>query len=72
MKYQAKLNEKYTSALHLFHVLKVLLLKSYKVTTYFVCCCFTSAFTLADIIFNNFLELHITSEKRFLSQISLC
>ena len=40
-------------------------------TTSFVCY-FTSAFTSADIILNNFSELHLTlSEKRVLSQISL-
>ena len=41
-------------------------------TSSFVSCCFTSAFTLPDITFYNFLELHVAlSEKRLLSQVFL-
>ena len=38
-------------------------------TRSFISCCFILAFTLADIIFHKFLELHSTlSKKRFSSQ----
>ena len=60
MEYQAKLNEKYTSVLQC--------ISSFEGTSYgklqdtatssFVCSCFISAFTSADITFYNFLELH--------------
>ena len=75
MEYQAKLNKKYMSVLHCISVLKVILIKSYKIqlaTSFFISCCFTLAFTSGDIIFYKFLELHSTlSEKIFLSQIFL-
>ena len=38
---------------------------NYVATSSFISCCFTSAFTSADIIFYNFLELHLTSEKKY-------
>ena len=49
-----------------FQVLKVLLIKSY-----FLSCCFTWAFTSADIIFQNFFKLYSTmSEKDFYHKFS--
>ena len=77
MEYQTKLNEKYMSVLS--SIVAILHFKFFedisyekltKYTSSFVCCCFIPAFTPADIIFYNFLELHSKlSQKRFLSQI---
>ena len=62
----------------LFYItLKVFLLKTHNIyiatsANSFISCCFTSAFTSANIIFYNFLEHQTTlSLKRFLSQIVL-
>ena len=53
-----------------FEVLKVLFIKIYDTaTSSFISYCFTLAFTSADIVFHNFLELHSTSVKRFSSPI---
>ena len=74
VEYQSDLNEKCMLVLHCISRFEGTSYEKLQgtVTSSFVSCCFTSAFTSPDIIFYNFLELHLaSSEKRFLSQISL-
>ena len=69
MEFQAKLNEKYTPVLHCISSFEGIPFKKLRDTATSSCipppspssvisCCFSSAFTSADIIFHNFLELH--------------
>ena len=72
--YQSKINKKCTP---IWHCISCFEGTSYEklqdtATSCFICCCFISDFTSADITFNTFLELHsVLSEKRSSSQIFL-
>ena len=73
MEYQAELNEKYTPVLHCISSFEGTSYKKLQdmTTSSFTACCFTSAFTSADIIFYNFSEPDLKLFKEgFLSQIS--
>ena len=66
-KWQQKSNEKYTVFYIAFQVLRVLLKKNVRYSHqifYFLLFYMILAFTLADIMFHKFLELHSTLSKK--------
>ena len=71
MEYQPKSNEKSHSFYIAFQVLKVLLVKFYKIqpTVLFFSRCFTLVFTSGEISFQTFFQDYL--EERFLMQIFL-
>ena len=73
MEYQAELNQKYMPVLHCISRFEGTSYNKLQdmTTSSFTACCFTSAFTSADIIFYNFSERDLKLFKKgFLSQIS--
>ena len=71
MEYEPKLNEKYTLILYCILSFEGAPYQNVKdtATSSFITCCFTLAFTSADIIFHKILEFHSTLfGKRFSSQ----
>ena len=72
MEYKPELNEKCMPFLHCISSIEI---TSYKyledsVTSSYISYCFTLAFTSADIIFQNFIELHsVLSEESFLAKV---
>ena len=73
VEYKAQLNEKYMPVLCYHSTVQVLIEgTSYKMlqdiaASSFISCCFTSAFTLADIIFYNFSRLESKLSKKIFS-----
>ena len=73
MEYQAELNQEYMPVLHCISRFEGTSYNKLQdmTTSSFTACCFTSAFTSADIIFYNFSEPDLKLFKKgFLSQIS--
>ena len=69
--YQSKINKKCTPVWHCISCFEGTSYEKLQdtATSCFICCCFISDFTSADITFNTFLELHsVLSEKRSSSQ----